>query len=157
MSAPTTAPAAPTAPDATVPGSRPPRRIARMLLVVLVISLAASAGAWWFLGEREPTAPGDGEIVTLEPMTTAIGGGGATHARLGIAVVLTDGTPRDAITPELALLEDAIATELAELSSDELRSPDGSRALREELSTRAQEIWGAERVRRVLLTNVMLD
>lgn len=154
MSATTAPPATPTAPVEEV---RAPRRTARLLVLVLLTCLAGAAGAWWFFGQPESTTPTDGEIVALEPLTTAIGGGAAMHARVGIAVVLTDGTSSDAITPRLALLEDAVTAELAELSSEDLRSPESTQALRRDLSAHARDIWGTDRVRRVLLTEVMLD
>jgi flagellar basal body-associated protein FliL len=137
-----------------------PSRLRRILPLGALALVLALAGGWWLLGPadaaEDPTAL-DGEIVELPAMTTTVGERGIQHARVGLAVVLTeDADPAD-IEHRLPLLQDALLRELARLDADEVRSSEGSDRLRESLSQKAKEIWGADVVRRVLLTELMVQ
>jgi flagellar basal body-associated protein FliL len=145
--------------DQTVETAAPSllRRVLPLAGAALVLALAAG---WWLLGTadaaEDPTAH-DGEIVELPAMTTTVGERGIQHARVGLAIVLTEDADPGEIEPRQPLLQDALLRELARLDADEVRSSEGSDLLRERLSEQAQDIWGDDVVRRVLLTELMVQ
>lgn len=128
-----------------------------LLLVALALLMTAAGGAWWFLGDREPAPPSDGEVVVIPPMTTTTGNASLRHARISMGIVLVDGASPDEITQKLPLLQDALLQAVAEMSAEQLRSLSGSDGLRARLSDEAIEIWGEEVVRRVILTELMVQ
>jgi flagellar basal body-associated protein FliL len=134
-----------------------PRRRLVLLLIGLVLLLSAAGGAWWFLGDREPPEPQDGEVVVIEPMTTTTGNASLRHARIGMGIVLVEGALPEELTPKLPLLQDALLQAIAEMDAEQLRSLEGSDGLRERLSREAIEIWGEEVVRRVVLTELLVQ
>lgn len=130
-----------------------------VVLLSLVALLLVGGGAVWFLvlgGDREPPPPEDGEIIPLEPLTTTTGEETLRHARVGIAIVLTNGEDPAVVEPSIPLLQDALLREVAGMSADQLRSVEGSEELRFRLSAHARDIWGEEVVRRVVLTELLL-
>lgn len=130
-----------------------------VLVVLAALLLAGGAAAWWFLspGEDPDREPVDGPIVPIEPLTTTTGNDSLRHARIGMAVVLAEGQDAEVVSERLPLLQDALLREIAGMSADELRSIDGSEGLRVRLSNHARDIWGEEVVRRVVLTELLLQ
>lgn len=158
MSAPTMVP------DSGIEPDEPPRGRRKLVVVlVLAIVLGGSGGAagWWFFLRDVPPAeaeePEDGEIIRLEPLTTTLGEATLRHARVAMAVVLVEG--EDPVEAELKApeLQDALLREVATMDADELRSAEGSERLRQQLTTDARRIWGDEVVRRVLLTELLVQ
>lgn len=132
------------------------------VLLALVLLLGLAGGAAWYLllsdgAEAAQEEPRDGEVVELEPLTTTTGESTMRHARVGVGVVLVEGAAPEEIDSRTALLEDELLQEVSEMSADQLRSDEGSRQLREHLSSVAIDIWGAESVRRVVLTELLVQ
>lgn len=134
-------------------------RLRWMLVGAVVVAVAAAA--WWFLlgpASAEEVIPDeDGEIVALEPMTTTVGKDGVAHARVAVAVVLTVPADPSVVEPREALLYDALLREVSALGASELRGSEGSEGLRQRLSAAAREIWGEDVVRRVVLTELLVQ
>ena len=131
-----------------------------IIAVIGVLALALGGGvAWWllFAGGGDEEALRDGEVVVLEPLTTTLGEASLRHARVTLAVVLSEGERPEVVPKDAAMLQDALLREIAKLDADELRSSEGSDALRQRLTEEAQEIWGGEVVRRVLLTELLIQ
>jgi flagellar protein FliL len=139
------------------------RRRSRLvpLLALLVLLLGGGGAAWFFvLGPGGEPADGtvvDGEIVALEPLTTTTGASTLRHARVGLAVVLAEGVDPAVVKPKAPLLKDALLREVADMDADLLRSPEGSDRLRTQLTAEARDIWGNELVRRVVLTELLVQ
>ena len=133
----------------------------RLLVVGLPLTLAVLlAAGWWAMGladAAEEIPDVDGEIVPLEPLTTTVGEHGIHHARVGIAIVLTVEATAEDVTPRTALLKDALLRQVAGTDADTVRSAEGSDRLRAALSETAREIWGEEVVRRVVLTELLVQ
>lgn len=138
---------------------QPPRRLRRLLLVVLVLIGGAAAAGYLLLGGGDEVEPPevDGEIVTLEPMTTTVGESSMHHARVAVAVVLSEGEDPTLVEDRSALLQDALLRELARMDGAEVRSAEGSDALRAALTEEAKEIWGEAVIRRVVLTELLIN
>ena len=129
-----------------------------VLLVVLALLVTAGGGAWWFfLADREPPPPADGEVVVLPALTTTTGNSTLRHARIALGIVLVDGEDPEVVDRMIPLLQDALLREIAEMDADQLRSPDGSDQLRRQLTADAHDIWGEELVRRVILTELLVQ
>lgn len=129
-----------------------------VLLALGALLLVAGGAVWFFVlgGDSEPPPPEDGEIISLEPLTTTTGEETLRHARVGIAIVLVDGEDPEVVESSIPLLQDALLREVAGMSADQLRSVEGSEELRFRLSAHARDIWGEEVVRRVVLTELLL-
>jgi flagellar protein FliL len=139
------------------------RRTLPLVLALVLVLLLGGGAAFWFLvlsGDEAQEAEVEvveGEIVTLEPLTTTLGEAGLRHARIGMAVVLAEGQDPLVVAPKEALLKDALLREVALLDADVLRSSEGSAMLREQLSAEARDILGEEVVVRVVLTELLIQ
>lgn len=128
------------------------------IVLAFVVVLASGGGAaWWFLLAEDGHEERDGEVVSLTPLTTTLGEKSLRHARITLAVVLHERVDPEVVPGRAPLLEDALLREVAKMDMDRLRSSEGSDALRQRLSEAAQEIWGEEVVRRVLLTELLIQ
>ena len=134
----------------------------KLVPILLVLLLAVGAAAGWMFFAR-PTAeaaepePVDGEIVTFDPLTTTLGLATTSHARVAMAVVLVEGADPHEVEAKKPLLQDALLQEVAQMNADALRSAEGSAELRRALTADAKEIWGDEVVRRVVLTELLVQ
>lgn len=135
------------------------RSLLRILLVILIVVAVAAGATWWFLlrAPAEATPLQDGEVVVLEPLTTTLGESSLRHARVNLAVVLVEGTEPEVVEAKAAILQDALLREVASMDADQLRSSEGSNWLRDQLTDEAHEIWGDDVVRRVLLTELLVQ
>lgn len=140
-------------------GSKGPRRTLRVLLIILVVVLVGAVAAWWFLLRTPPEAapPQDGEVVVLEPLTTTLGESSLRHARVNLGVVLVEGQEPELVETKAAILQDALLREVARMDADQLRSSSGSEGLRQRLTEEAHGIWSEEVVRRVLITELLVQ
>lgn len=139
--------------------ARSGRRRLAVLLTLLVIVAVAAAASWWVLLRDDPAeqVQSDGAIMTLEPLTTTLGEATLRHARVSLAVVLVEGEDPEQAMELAPELQDALLREVAEMDADHLRSAAGSQQLREQLTTEARRIWGEDTVRRVLLTELLVQ
>jgi flagellar basal body-associated protein FliL len=147
--------------DVTEESADRPRSRRRLLVLGLLALLLTGAGTgWWMLGPagaEEAPRDADGTIVAIPAMTTTVGRSSLHHARVSMAIVLSEeATPRD-VEGSLPLLQDALLREMAGLTADELRSVEGSDALRARLTAAARQLWGEEVVRRVILTELLVQ
>ena len=129
-----------------------------LLIAVAAVLLLALAGGWWFLlADREPAPPSDGEVLVLPALTATTGNSTLRHARISMGIVLVDGETPDVLERKVPILQDALLREVAEMDADQLRSREGSDQLRRQLTTDAHAIWGEEVVRRVILTELLVQ
>lgn len=144
------------------PLEEPPAPRRRWLWAVLVVLLVAGLGAsgWFFLLHDPADADEeleDGAVVDLEPLTTTTGHSGLRHARVAMSIVLVDGVDPEEVRPKVSLLRDALLQHVSRMGPDEIRSEEGSEQLRESLTADAHDIWGEDLVRRVLLTELLVQ
>ena len=140
----------------------PPKKKRWVLIVAVLLAVIAggAAAAFFLLGgdaEAEEAKLIEGEIVQLEPQTTTLGTGPATHARVAIAIVLAEGVSVEVVAPRAPLLKDALLRELATMDSETLRTVDGSDQLRQRLTADAREIWEEGEVVRIVLTELVVN
>ncbi|MEX2548934.1 MAG: flagellar basal body-associated FliL family protein [Nitriliruptoraceae bacterium] len=140
----------------------PDKKSKKLLLIgAVVIVLIAGAAAWWLFlkpaGDEVAPEAIDGEIVIFEPLTTTLGVSSPRHARVSLAVVLTEDADPTLIEARKPLLQDALLQEIAVMQADQLRSSEGMAQLRAALTEDAISIWGADTVRRVVLTELLVQ
>ncbi|MFA9446427.1 flagellar basal body-associated protein FliL [Egicoccus sp. AB-alg6-2] len=132
-----------------------------LLIGAVVVVLVAGVAAWWLFlkpaGEEVAVEPADGAIVSFEPLTTTLGVSAPSHARVTLAVVLTEDADPTVLDARKALLQDALLQEIATMGADQLRSAEGSAQLRAALTEDAKTIWGEDVVRRVVLTELLVQ
>ncbi|MTV27335.1 flagellar basal body-associated FliL family protein [Nitriliruptoraceae bacterium ZYF776] len=151
---------APTAPEATEGETKKGGK--RKLVLILLVVLLVAGAAYWFLLKPAPEADADAEvpdgpIVALDPLTTTTGEASLRHARVAMSLVLVEGADPVAVTDRAPLLQDALLREVARMDGDELRSAEGSDALRAHLTEAAQGIWDEGEVKRVVLTELLIQ
>lgn len=140
-------------------------------LIMGVVALAAAGGVYNFVLKSPPpeeeampeevpaeVEPIEGEIVELEQMILNIGEADeSSYLRIGLALVLEEGTFAADFEPESAIAEDVAVHYLSSLSADQLRSPEGRQAAKDELSVMVREAYGDEKVVRVLFTALVMQ
>lgn len=153
MSAPTVEVEAPEAPASQR------RRWPLLVVLVLVMLAGVGAGGWWWLAAEggEPEEFEDGDVIDLEPMTATVGENGLRHVRVAMSIVLVDGVGPDEVRPRTALLRDELLQHVATTDADQIRTEEGSNALRRSLTDAAHDIWGEDTVRRVVLTELLVQ
>lgn len=136
------------------------------MIVGLVVVLGAGAffGMKMFGGsdaeaeetpsESEP--PPEGEVLEVATLTTNVSGN-ANLARVGLAVVMSEGAATDMVTAKFPVLKDAAVSELARSEAETLRTAEGADDLRKRLTKRAKKIYPDGEVLRVLLTELVVQ
>ncbi|MGF1597523.1 MAG: flagellar basal body-associated protein FliL [Acidimicrobiales bacterium] len=140
--------------------------------IFMIVGAVAVAGAvYQFVlksppPEEDPAAmeetaaevePIEGEIVELEEMILNIEGESSGYLRIGLAIVLEEGTLAANFEPESAIAEDVAVQYLSAQTSEQLRSAEGRQAAKEELSALIREAYGDEKVVRVLFTALVMQ
>ncbi len=101
--------------------------------------------------------PVEGEIVEMEEMILNIGGEGSGYLRIGLALILEEGTSAADFESESAIAKDVAIQYLSSLSDDQLRSAEGRQQAKDELSLLLREAYGGEKVVRVLFTALVMQ
>lgn len=145
--------------EAEAPIERSRRRRWPWLVGLLAVLLAGAGGGWWWVQDEGTQADEvtDGEILDLEPITTTTGEQAADHVRIALSLVLADGVEPAEVSPRVSLLRDELLRHLAATDADAVRSERGSDQLRDALTRSAHEIWDERTVRRVLLTELLVQ
>ena len=99
----------------------------------------------------------EGEILELEEMILNIGGEETGYLRVGIAIVLEEGTAAAEFETESAIAKDVAVQYLSSLTNDDLRTAEGRQKAKDELSTMMREAYDDEKVVRVLFTALVMQ
>ena len=99
----------------------------------------------------------EGEIFQMEEMILNLSGEGNGFLRIGVAVVLEEGTMAADFEADAAIAKDVAVQYLSSLSSDDLATPEGRQAAKDELGTRMREAYDDEKVVRVLFTALVMQ
>lgn len=144
----------------------PPRKSRRKLILIVALALglvAGGIGAAAFLGgsdeapeEQASEEPPEGAVLNVATLTSTVQGD-ANLARVGLAVVTSEGAAQEQVVEKFPLVQDAAVSELARMPADELRTPEGADALRRRLTRRAKRIYPEGEVLRVLLTELVVQ
>ena len=101
-----------------------------------------------------------GEVVDVGVMTVNLADVEPRFARVGVALVLVEGVDPTAVEPKFALVKDALLTQLATYSANDILGIAGQELLRRDLTTRAREIYNVDDERvviRVVFTDLLVQ
>ena len=142
-------------------------------IIMVVVALAIAGGVYQFVLKSPPAEetmteaeaeaeamevePVEGEILELEEMILNIEGAEAGFLRIGIALVLEEGTLAADFETEAAIAKDVAIQYLSAQSAEMLQSAEGRQAAKDELSVLVREAYGGEKVVRVLFTALVLQ
>ncbi len=94
----------------------------------------------------------EGEIIELPDMVINLADADVSFARVGVALVLEEGTAAADFELETAIAKDAILDDLSGRSAAELQTPEGKKLVKDELSVTIRAAYGDAKVVRVLFT-----
>lgn len=120
------------------------------LVPAIVLAVGIAAGGYFMGGssdkataddkKSEEEAPKPGEIATMEPLSVNLADG--HFLKVGVAVVLAEGIePGEFQKGKIAKAKDMLIDRLGGVPMETLTSPENRKALKEELSARAKEIY----------------
>lgn len=149
----------------------PKRRLwRRWPVLLLVAALLGGAAAWMLTSEGagaegedpkqaagEPAEVEEGEILDVGTLTTNLAGANPRYARVGVALVLSAGTPSSAVQPDLPLVKDALITEISSHSAGDVQGREGVEALRKTLTRAVTGLFDDQQVVRVVLTELLVQ
>lgn len=146
------------------PARRPRRRLV-LLVLAGVVAIVLGGGAAYALtmggddapAADEPTPVEEGEILEIGTLTTNLAGPTPQYARVGVALVLAAGVDAPAVEADLALVKDAIISEVSRHAAADLRGHEGVQALRSGLSTAVADLFEDGTVVRVALTELLVQ
>ncbi len=104
--------------------------------------------------DREPI---EGEIFELPEMVINLQDGEVSYVRVGVAIILGEGTLAADFEAEAAIAKDVILEDLSSRTAEQLRSSEGKQDIKAELSTAIREANGDEKVIRVLFTALVMQ
>lgn len=100
----------------------------------------------------------EGEIFPLEELVVNLADADENrYLRVGLALVLEQGTGADVMETESPIAVDAAIDYLSSLHFDDLMAPGSKTEVRDELSTRIRTAYGDAKVVRVLLTTFVMQ
>ena len=137
-------------------------------LIMGVAGLAALGGVYNFVLKPAPpdpealammaeAEPVEGEIFELPEMVINLSDDEVSYLRVGIALVLEEGTLAADFEAEAAIAKDVLLDDLSSRTAAELRDSSSKQAIKEELSTEIRAAYDDEKVVRVLFTLLVMQ
>ena len=99
----------------------------------------------------------EGEIFELPEMVINLQGGEVSYVRVGLALVLEEGTLAADFEAESAIAKDVILEDLSGRTAEQLRSSQGKQDVKADLSMAIREAYDDEKVIRVLFTALVMQ
>ena len=120
------------------------------LIPAVVLALGLAAGGYFMGGSGSATASADakpavdkptpGEIATMDPLSVNLADG--HFLKVGIAIQLAEGTvASDFMKGEISKAKDLLIDRMAGLPMAQLTSPDGRKAVKDELTKAAKKLY----------------
>lgn len=134
--------------------------------IIMAVGAVVALGAVYnFVLKSEPPPPEEmamvdpepveGEIVELPEMVVNLEDDEVTYVRIGVALILEEGTLAADFEAESAIAKDIVLDTVSSLSAADLR---GSRQdVKDDLSVKVREAYGDEKVVRVLITSLVMQ
>ncbi|MGI9615203.1 MAG: flagellar basal body-associated FliL family protein [Acidimicrobiales bacterium] len=134
-------------------------------IIMAVGAVAALGLVYNFVLKSEPPPPEEmamvdvepveGEIVELPEMVVNLEDDEVTYVRIGVALILEEGTLAADFEAESAIAKDIVLDTVSSLTAADLR---GSRQdVKDDLSVKVREAYGDEKVVRVLITSLVMQ
>jgi flagellar FliL protein len=143
--------------------------LGKKLMPVLV--LLGAAGAYKFVLAPKPAekaaaegavgaaaeAIAEGPVVTLPEQVLNLAGPENHYLRVGVALILEEGTNAEHMEEELPIASDVVVDVLSAKTPEELRQPEAKTAVKAELSEKVREAYHDEKVARVIFTTFVMQ
>jgi flagellar basal body-associated protein FliL len=137
-------------------------------LIGMIGGVVVLLGAGYFLflgggggdaeaGATTTTVPVEGAVIESDQMTVTLADDPVRYARITFAVVLPEGGDSTIVGERMPLLKDAALDVVSGLTAAELIGPEGLDELREQLTSKALEVYDEGQVLRVVLTEVLVQ
>jgi flagellar FliL protein len=142
--------------------------LGKKLMPILVL-LGAAAGYKFVLAPKPAEKAADGEVaaadeaiaegpvVTLPEQVLNLAGNETHYLRIGVALVLEEGTSAEHMEEELPIASDVVVDVMSAKTLEELRDPEAKTAAKEELSEKVREAYHGEKVARVIFTTFVMQ
>jgi flagellar protein FliL len=134
-----------------------------------VFVLLGAAAAYKFVLAPKPAEKPEGEVgaaaeeiaegpvVTLPEQVLNLAGDENHYLRIGVALILEEGTNVEHMEEELPIASDVVVDVMSSKTPEELRQPDAKTAVKEELSELVREAYHGEKVARVIFTTFVMQ
>lgn len=99
----------------------------------------------------------EGPVVTLPEQVLNLAGAENHYLRVGVALILEEGTSAEAMEEELPIASDVVVDVMSAKTPEELREPAAKTAAKEELSEKVREAYHDEKVARVIFTTFVMQ
>lgn len=99
----------------------------------------------------------DGEIVQLDEMILNIRGETPGFMKISVAIVLDDETLLADFEPKIAIAQDQAVQYLSARPKEQMMTPQGQQAAKDELGALIREAYGDTMVKRVLFTDLVIQ
>jgi flagellar FliL protein len=99
----------------------------------------------------------EGPVVTLPEQVLNLADDETHYLRIGVALVLEEGTNAEHMEEELPIASDVVVDVMSAKTLDELRDPEAKAAAKEELSEKVREAYHGEKVARVIFTTFVMQ
>jgi flagellar basal body-associated protein FliL len=99
--------------------------------------------------------PVEGEILELPEMVVNLQDDEVTYVRIGVALILEEGTLAADFEAESAIAKDIVLDTVSSLQAEDFR--DNRQAVKDDLSTKVREAYDDEKVVRVLITSLVMQ
>lgn len=105
---------------------------------------------------EEELEPIEGEIIELPEMVVNIDDPEVKYVRVGVALILEEGTLAADFEAESAIAKDIVLDIFSSTTADELRGANKQK-VRDEISMKVREAYGDEKVVRALITTLVMQ
>lgn len=100
----------------------------------------------------------EGDVVPIPELVLNLADEGELrYVRLGVAVVLEEGTTKDIFEPQLAIVSDVVVDVVSAKTLAELRVPGAKEEIKAELSIKAREAFDDTTVARIIFTSFVMQ
>ena len=128
-----------------------------VLLGVVYFMFLGGGGGEDEAGVTTTTVPVEGAVIESDQMTVTLNEDPVRYARITFAVVLPEGGDSAVVGDRMPLLKDGVLDVFAGKTTADLLGTAGLDDLREELTSKALEVYAEGEVLRVVLTEVLVQ
>lgn len=137
----------------------------KKMIIMAVGAVAALGAVYNFVLKSDPPPPEEmamvdeepveGEIIELPEMVVNLEDDEVTYVRIGVALILEEGTLAADFEAESAIAKDIVLDTISSLEAADLRG--NRQAVKDDLSVKVREAYGEEKVVRVLITSLVMQ
>lgn len=136
--------------------------------VGVLLLFATAFGVGFFLGgglsapevaeatDEAAASQAEGDVVEMNSLIVSLGDPSASHARVGLALILAEGVDEDDVSGRMPLVRDAALSVLTGRYAVDFATPEGLDTLRAELTDAVADVFPDGEVVRVVITESII-